>query len=210
MRNEKEGMVVDLKTKDAQEAFARVDTIHWVSHVAMLSMSRYRDILSNRQAFSVLFPNVTFENPKINHKVGDHGSLLTTTKKELLAKNNYDLYKAWQIVLAIAGMSSILEYYLKTVAESLTEHDCQAMGIFHRFKDETGVRITEFPDYKRLRHFYELRNISLHNLGRINERFKKKTAEPHHRDGPYIYYPSQVTEYRDILKLFFSFVEDRL
>lgn len=203
-------MVVELKTKDAQEAFARADTIHWVSHVAMLSMSRYRDLLSNREVFSLLFPNCTFENPKIDHIVGEHGPLLTTTKKELLEQNNYDLYKAWQIILAIAGISSILEYYLKSVAESLTGNDCQAMGIFHRFKDETGIRITEFPGYERLRHFYELRNISLHNLGRINERFRKKTAEPHHKDGPYIYHPSQVTEYRDILKLFFSFVEDRL
>ena len=201
---------MDLKTKDAQEAFARVDTLHWISHVAMLSMARYRDILSNQGAFSLLFPNVAFENPQIHHIVGERGPLLTTTKKELLEQNNYDLYKAWQIALAIVIMSSILEHYLKTVAESLTGHECQAMGIFHRFKDETGIRIAEFPQYERLRHFYELRNISLHNLGRVNERFKKKTAEPHHKDGSYVYYPSQVTEYRDILEKFFSFMEDRL
>ena len=95
---------MELKTKDAQEAFARVDTVHWVSHVAMLSMSRYRDILSNRTVFSLLFPNCKFENPKINHIVGKHGPLLTTTKNELLEQNNYDLYKAWQVLLAIRSI----------------------------------------------------------------------------------------------------------
>jgi hypothetical protein len=198
-------------TPEAQEAFERIDTIHWTFHVAMLSMSRYREILSDEKIFSSLFPNVPFENPKIAHTVEKHGVLFITTKREVLEDRNYDLYKAWQIALAITGMTSILEHYLKTLADKLSGESCNAMGIFHKFKRKTRISPVAFKHYKKLRHFYEVRNITMHNLGRVNQRFENKTEEHHHNNkGPYVFYPTHVTEYRDLIGLFLGFIESHL
>ncbi len=194
-------------TAEAREAAERVDTIHWVAHAAMLSMQRYRIILEDRPKFEAVFPGVSFENPKITHTVEEHGILLTTSKQELLRSQNHDLYKAWQIVLAMSGMTTVLEWYLQQVAEQLTNTGQHSMGIFSRFSKITAIRISSFDKFARLRHYYEVRNISLHNLGRINKKFKDRTAEQHHDEGSYVFYPHQVTEYRNVLLDFFGFVE---
>jgi hypothetical protein len=201
---------MDFKTAEAQDTYDRVDTIHWVAHVAMLTMDRYRQILSDSGAFSAVFPGVSFDNPKISHTVEGHGILLTTSKKEILATQNHELFKAWQIVLAITGMTSILEYYLKQVAERISGTTCKAMGILERFKKKTRIPITQFENYKNLRHFCQVRNISVHNLGRMNQIFRDKTCEHNHDDGPYVFYPSQVTKYRDLIKSLIHFIETRL
>lgn len=178
--------------------------------MAMLSYERYKEILSDPTSFSAVFPGVSFEDPKITHTIGDNGILFTTTKREVIEVHNHNLFKAWQIVLAITGMTSILEHYLKCVAEKVSGKPCNAMGIFYRFKDKTGIRISEFSVYLRLRHFYEVRNISMHNLGRISQRFKDKTGEQHHKEGAYVFYPKQMTEYRDIIEQFLVFIESKL
>ena len=50
---------MDFKTSEGQDAYDRVDTIHWVAHVAMLSMGRYREILSDSNTFSNNFVGTT-------------------------------------------------------------------------------------------------------------------------------------------------------
>jgi len=192
----------------AADAINRIDTIHWVAHTAMISMERYRRVLSDRGAFAVIYPGVSFDNPKITHHVDGHSMLLTTTKQELLEPHNNDLYRAWQIVLAVAGMSSVLDVYLRSTAERITGKDQKVVGIFAQFSDTTGIRISSFTQFTRLRHYHEVRNISLHNLGRVNQRFRERTAEPNHADGPYVYYPHEIREYRDILEEFIGFVEE--
>lgn len=197
-------------TAEAREAAERVDTVHWVAHAAMLSMQRYRLILGERSQFQAVFPGVNFENPRITHTVEEHGVLFSTSKRELLQPHNYDLYKAWQIVLAISGMTSVLEWYLHHVAEQVTNTAQNSMGMFSRFSRITGVRISNFDRFARLRHYYELRNISLHNFGRVNKKFKDRTEEQHHDEGSYVFYPHQVNEYRSVLLDFFAFVESCL
>lgn len=192
---------------DHSDAAERIETIHWVGHVAMLSLSRYRQLLTDPTAFSAVFANVDFENPTIAHSIGDRGTIFSTTKRELLAEPNYDLFKAWQIVLAIAGMTAVLDHYLRSVAERATGRPLQGLGVLDRFSEATRIRLTTFAGYKRLRHFHEVRNISLHNLGRVNQRFKEKTANPRQLEGPYVFYPQDMTEYRDLLLSFLSFVE---
>lgn len=201
---------MNLRTPEAKEAIDRVDTIHWSTHMAILSYTRYKEILSNKKLFETVFPGISFDNPKITHTVGEQGVLFTTSKREIIEEHNYNLFKAWQIVLAIIAMTSILEHYLKTVAEKVLNKTIESMGIFYRFKDETNIHITEFTAYSQLRHFYEVRNISMHNLGRINPRFKNKTAEQHHKEGPYIFYPQQITEYRNIIESFLFFIESKI
>lgn len=192
------------------EAAERIETIHWVGHVAMLSMSRYRHILLDPAAFAAAYPNVQFENPTITHSVAERGVVLTTTKRELLAEPNYDLFKAWQVVLAIAGMTAVLDRYLRSVAEQLTGVALRGAGVLDRFQKATGIRLTTFAEFERLRHFYEVRNISLHNLGRVNQRFTDRTANPQHPGGPYVFFPQDITEYRDVLLSFLSFVESQV
>jgi len=202
---------MNLQTLEAQEAINRIDTVHWTTHMALLSYSRYKDILSNQKIFNVVFPGVAFDNPKITHTIGSQSVLFTTSKREITKEHNYNLFKAWQIVLAIIAMTSILEQHLKILTEKIKNNTpIKSLGIFYRFKDETKIHISEFPDYNQLRHFYEVRNISIHNLGRINSRFKDKTSEHHHKEGAYVFYPQQITEYRDLLKKFFLFIESRL
>jgi hypothetical protein len=159
--------------------------------------------------FSIVFPGVSFENPMIHHTI-DGVSEFDTTKREIMDEGNYNLFKAWQIVMAIVASTSILEHYLHEVATSIAKEEIPSLGIFGRFKDKTGINIVEFHDFQRLRHFCEVRNISIHNLGRINERFKKKTADPQRPIGPYVFYPKQLREYRDLCEEFLSFVESKL
>lgn len=187
----------------------RIETAHWVSHVALLSMNRYRSLLQDKVAFDAIFPGVDFTNPKITHAVDDHGVLLETSKKELLTEENYNLFKAWQIVLAIIGMSSILECYQKDVIEKQTGRAYNKMGIFDSFPAETSIQVSEFPRFDRLNHYHKLRNISVHRLGKIDEKFRKKTGGLDLLDGPYTYCPQQISEYRELIIEFVRFVELR-
>jgi len=193
----------------AKEAVDRINTIHWVTHVAMISMERYRLILTNPVVFASVFPGASFDNPRIDHLVEGHGALFTTTKRELLEPRNHDLFKAWQIVLAVTGMSSVLDTYLDSTVERITKKHQEVVGIFKSFSKLTRIRISEFGRYERVRHYHEVRNISLHNLGRTNQRFRNRTAERHHSDGPYVFFPHQMREYRDLLEDFIGFVEGR-
>ncbi len=72
----------------------------------------------------------------------------------MLTETNCDLFTAWQIVLEIAGMTSILEYYLKSKAEEISGQSCNASWIFYRFKDITGIHLSKFKSYVTLRNYY--------------------------------------------------------
>lgn len=191
------------------EARERIDTVYWAVHVALLSTQRYRALLESPDAFMAMFPGVEFDNPKITHSVDGHGVQMTTTKRELLEPHNYDLYKAWQVLFGIAGMSSVLDVYLSSKAQQESGTEVSVMGIFSRFSKLTGIKLSEYPGFQQLRHFHEVRNISFHNLGRANQRFGDKTADPHHPDGPYVFYPQQLKEYRDLLVEVISYIEAR-
>jgi hypothetical protein len=184
------------------DAIDRINTVQWVAHTSLMTMGRYRALLSDEVAFNTVFPGLDFANPKIDHTIEGHG--------ELLEQQNYDLFKAWQILSAISNMTSVLDTYLRETAERVTGNKETGLGMLDRFKDITGIRVSEFPEFARLRHFYQLRHISLHNLGRVNQRFREKTSEPHHADGPYVYFPQQITEYRDLLVAFIGYIETKI
>ena len=171
-----------------QETIERIDTVQWVAHTSLMAMGRYRAILTDEAAFAAAFPSGTdFANPKIDHTIEGHGVAFSTTKNELLEQHNYDLFKAWQILSAITNMTSILDTYLRETAERVSGAKEDRLGIFDRFTKITGIRVSEFPKFDRLRHYYQLRHISLHNLARINKKFRDKTSDPQHADGPYIF-----------------------
>lgn len=196
------------KRMDSVEAKERIDTVCWVVNIALLSMNRYRTILEDPKMFSTVFPGTSFENPKITHTIDNYEEKFVTTKNEMLIGTNYDLFKAWQIVLGIAGMTSILEYYLKSKAEEISRQSCEASGIFYKFKGITGIHLSKFKSYETLRIYYEARNIVMHNLGRINRKFKDKTSQQNLTEGsPNTFYPKGIFEYRNLIYGLIDFIE---
>jgi hypothetical protein len=192
---------------DSVEAKERVDTVCWVCNISLLSMQRYRTILQDPKMFSIVFPKVSFANPKITHTIENYEEKFVTTKNEMLRETNYNLFKAWQIVLGITGMTAILENYLKSKAEELSEQSCEVMGIFYRFKGYTNINLSKFENYEPLRNYYEVRNITMHNLARINQKFKDKTAQQNLEEGPYTFYPRDIFKYRNLIYMLIDFIE---
>lgn len=107
-------------------------------------------------------------------------------------------------------MTSILELHLKNIAKKLTKMPLKDGEVLDRFCEASGIRPSDFSDLDRFRHFLAVRSISVHNLGRVNDRFRKKTGKAHYPDGPYVFYPSDVQEYRDLIERFLYFVESTI
>ena len=193
---------------DIVEVKDRISTVCWVSNVSLLSIKRYRIILKNQEMFSTVFPGKSFENLEITHTMDNYEEKFVTTKNEMLSEINYDLFKAWQIVLGIIGMTSILEYYLMSKAEKISGQKCNSSGIFYRFKKITGIHLSKFEGYVTLRDYYEVRNITMHNLGRINQKFKNKTGKQNLAEGPYTFYPKDIFEYKNLIYGLIDFIEE--
>lgn len=199
-----------LVTSEARDACARLDTIHWVSNLAMMSATRYREILRDPAIFSTVFPGVNPDNPTINHVIDGYGVAMTTTKREILSDHNFDLFKGHQIVLAIVGMTGVVEAYL---TGSATKFGCERLpreSIMAYFERATGVRLREFDEWARLSEFVNVRHISVHNLGRMDRRFRERTQRAEAGDGPYVYFPHNPREYRDIAARLLFFIERQI
>lgn len=191
-----------------EEAKSRVETLHWVAHTALLSYSRYKNILNDESTFRTIFPDVDFKNPKIIHDTGS-GHAFYSTKNELLAIENSNLFIGWQVILGLSGMTSIFDIYLKSKTDELTHKENKVIGIFKRFQEDTGINIKQQSFYNELRKYHHVRDISLHNLGKINQRFVNETNSPKLVIGhPYVYYPSDINTYKDTLMDAIEFVED--
>lgn len=192
---------------DKFELKQRIDTIYSVVNLAMISQQRYIKILNDKNIFSLVFPNVEFSNLKIHHIIDDE-IVFSTTKNEIVSDHNYNLYKAWQIWLGLVGMTSIFEYYLIFLAENYKKKSFNQTGIFYRFEDWTGIRLSSFERYNEIRKYYEVRNISLHNLGRINDKFNKKTGSKNTLQS-YVYFPKDLMIYRDLIFEIVEYIDNQ-
>jgi hypothetical protein len=203
----------DEVTTEGNEAIRRAETIQWVFHVGLISSEQYRKILQNREVFHCVYPTVNFENPKITHTIEGSDYIFQTTKREIINEQNFNLLKGHLISLSIVGLTEVLEHYLKEILQNHFNQNVDK-GIFNTFKDtfkdKTGRKITDFDKYTRLYHHYQLRHIIVHKLSRIDEKFKKKTGEMYHKEDPYVFYPSQVSEYQELIKDFVNFVDSYL
>lgn len=203
----------DEVTAEGKEAIRRAETIQWVFHVALLSSERYRKILQNRAVFHCVYPDVDFENPTITHTIKGPEYIFQTTKREIINEQNFNLLEGHLISLSIVGLTEVLEHYLKEILQNHLNQNVDK-GILNKFKDtfkdKTGREITDFNKYARLYHYYQLRHIIVHKLSRIDEEFKKKTGEIYQKEGPYVFYPSQVSEYQELIKDFVNFVDSYL
>ena len=184
---------------DANEVKERLDVIYWVTNMALISYQRYKKILLDTKMLKLIFPNIRSNNPIITHTIGENGILFKTSKNEVVEEHNYSLFKAWQIVLGIVVMTSILDFYLKQIAEKITGEDISLVGIFDRFPKLTGIKITQLNGFEDLRKYHRVRDISIHNLGRTNEKFLKSIGRFKEPQGSYIYYPVDLKKYYDLI-----------
>ena len=203
-------------TSEGEEAINRAETIEWVFHVALLASTRYREILQNKEILKCVYPDTIFtsENPKITHTIEGSDYIFTTTKNEIVGEHNFNLIKGHLITLSIVGLTAVLEHYLK---EILKNHFCQNVdrGVFNSFKkafeDRTKRNIEKYFDkYTRLWRYYQLRHIIIHNLGRVDQNFKKKTGIDQEEGSPNVFYPHEVSEYKKLIKDFVNFVDSHL
>jgi len=191
---------------NSDEVKARVETIYWVTNVALLSYSRYKEILNNRDVFGIVFPDVNFDNPYITHAI-DNNIIFKSTKKELIAIENSDLFTGWQIILGIVGMSSMFDLFLKSKVDEMTQRDNKILGIFNRFDDMTNIKLKQQSFYYDLRKYHKVRDISLHNRGWVNQEFKDKTNNHNIKIGPYVYYPYDLKSYKNLIEEAINYIE---
>ena len=199
---------------DGEEAIRKAETIEWVFHSAFLSLTRYREILQNKEVFNCVYPGVKFENPKITHTVEGSDYIFTTTKNEIVEEHNFKVFLGRLIALSIVGLTAVFEQYLK---EILKNHFGQNVdrNVFKSFKEafkvETKMDIeNDFAKYPKLWLYYNVRHIIVHNSCRIDSAFKKKITTDQEVGDPYVFYPVQVHEYNESIKGFVNFVDSYL
>ena len=195
---------------DIRELNDRLDTIYSIVCWALMAKERYMEILNNKDKFATVFPDVEFSNPRITFSIDGSGEIFSTTKNEIVGEHNHDLFKAWQIALGIAGMTSIMESYLKSTAEKVTGKQLSGMGIFYKFSEETKIDLTEFEDYDKIHKYHEVRNITLHNLGTIDHKFIERVKSEIVTPGPYVFYTIDLQKYRDLIIRIAVYIELKL
>lgn len=192
------------------ELKAQVDTIFSMICLAIMTKEKYMDILLNQEKFAAVFPGVEFENPKISFSIDGNGEIFKTTKNEIVIEHNHNLFKAWQIALGIVGMTGALEAYLKSLAENITGNKIHSMGIFYKFSTATKIDITDFPDYDQINKYYQVRHIVAHNRGIIDEKFSDKTKSAIHEEKPYVFFPTDIKRYKNLIIQLAEFIESKI
>jgi len=202
-------------TSDGEEGISRAKTIEWVFHVALLSSTRYREILQDEEVLKCVYPETFFtsDNPKITHTIEGSDYIFTTTKNEIVREHNFNLLKAHLIALSIVGLTTVLEHYLKEILKNHFGKEVR-FDVFNKFKEAFKEKkekdIEGFDKYDELLTYYNLRHIIVHNLSRIDEKFKNNTETDQEEGEPYVYYPKQVSEYKELIEDFVDFVDSYL
>ena len=199
-----------------KEMIDRAEALEWVFRIALISSTRYREILQDKEVLKCVYPKTFFtsDNPKITHTIGGSDYTFTTTKNEIVEKHNFDYFKGQLIALSIVGLTAAFEDYLK---EILKNHFGQNgdRSVFYSFKEafkvETKMDIeNDFAKYPKLWLYYNVRHIIVHNSCRIDSAFKKKITTDQEVGDPYVFYPVQVHEYNESIKGFVNFVDSYL
>ena len=203
-------------TSEGKEAIDRAETIEWVFHVALLSSTRYREILQNREVLKCVYPDTIFisDNPKITDTIEGTDYIFTTTKNEIVVEHNFNLLKGHLITLSIVGLTAVLEHYLKEILKNHFDKNVDG-GVFNSFKNAFKEKKKrdikeDFDKYTRLWRYYQLRHIIVHKLGRIDQKFKKETGADQDEGSPNVHYPHEVSEYKELIKDFVNFVDSYL
>jgi len=195
---------------DIQELKDRIDTIFSITCLAILTEERYIEILKKKDKFSVVFQGVDFKNPKIQFSIEENGEIFSCTKNEIINKHNHDLFKAWQIAFGIVGMTGVMEYFLKLTSEKVTGDECKAMGIFEKFSDLTKIELKDFEKYYEIYKYYQVRHITMHNIGKIDKKFINKVKPKEMLDGEaYVFYPIDLKRYRDLIVELAEYIETK-
>ena len=107
-------------------------------------------------------------------------------------------------------MSSIFELYLSSFIETVTGKKFEGMGAFIQFTKLTGIKLSESKDFLKLREYHEVRNITIHNLARENERFLKKTQSRNTQDAPHVFYPKNMEVYKNLIFNMVDYIESKI
>ena len=158
--------------------------------------------------FSAVFPGTSFDNPTISHTVGQSIEF-KSTKKELTAGGNVDLFIGWQVILGIVGMTSVFDLYLKSKADALTGNSNSSLGIFKKFDKLVKTELKQQPFFEELRRYHAIRDISLHNKGIVNQSFMNKTASKSVPGTAHIYYPTDLNQYHKVLEKAIDYIESK-
>lgn len=188
----------------------RLDTVYSICCQAIMSQERYRDILNDEKKFSIIFPNINFQNPKITFTIDNFGEIYSTTKNEITNEHNHNLFKGWQIVYGIMSMTSVLEFYLWSVTEEIIKKPCKRHGILYKFTKLTNIEIEKFDNYDNLNKYYQVRHIAVHNLSIIDDKFNKQTKSSVPIGTPYMYYPQDLFYYKDLILSISKFIENKI
>ena len=182
-----------------KELIERVETVYGVSCLGAMALERYYAILTNESIFRTLFPGIDFENPRLQFLLDTSEVMFEANKTEVMLEHNRNLVKAWQIALGIVGMTAVMEFYLKETAKDIKGTEIQGMGVLYKFSSHTGIPLEDFPEYTRLQEYYQVRHITMHNLARVDEKFKSKTGSAATEGEPHIFYARELKMYRDLI-----------
>jgi len=166
----------------------RIETVFDIFHKALFSHQLFCRILVNDEALKLMYPNLESipDKLKMKHIIGN-GQEYTMTKSELLNSNNFELFKAWQIAYCIIGMVAIFEYYLKKIIEQKTGKAFNGQGVYQNFEKHTGIKLGQ-----EAKNIKNIRNLILHNLARVDEKYIKGTNEDGKVGAPYVFFPSKL------------------
>ena len=107
-------------------------------------------------------------------------------------------------------MTSVLEFYLKTEAEEISGEECKGMGIFYQFSDKTKIDLKGYSDYDELHKYYQVRHLTLHNLGRVDAKFIDKIKPEKAEEGAYVYHPNDLLKYSELIIGLAEYIEQKI
>ncbi len=183
-----------MKQYDLPYLSQKLDSIQWVFRSSLLTYSRFCKILENPSSFAAVFPETSYENPKISHTVvGD--STYWTSKAELLNKHNRSLYTAWHVYSAIVALTGVFEAYAKQLLAQRFSVKKLKNGLVPELRSVLDIESSEH--YRVFHHYFQLRHLCVHNLAVTDGKFLIRIESDDEPGDPYVFYPKDVRKYSE-------------
>jgi len=206
----------DYMVSVCNEVIGKAEALEWAFSIALMSSTRYREILQNKEVLKCVYPGKLFTSDNFEIKLTFEGSnhIFKTTKNEIVEEHNFDIFKSRLISLSIVGLTAVFEQYLKEILKNHFSKNVDK-GVFYHFKKEFNKKTkrdieNDFDKYPRLWLYYNVRHIIIHSSGRIDSKFKQNIKTDQEVGDSYMFYPVYVHEYSESIKDFANFVDNTL